>query len=169
MEAGAGLAFQSGMVNNTFTIELLSGIWNGTSASVGITERGGNLIFHNINTSYVQLSHNFGFGLRLQYEGIVLTVLDAAHSWNGTLPADTDIYLKWGFALTMPHEANFELYVGVSGIGLLLVSVMLLAWGLRKYPLFSMDKESLLEKDILPFIGGGLILGIGLIIIWLMV
>lgn len=164
-----GLAFQHDIENKTFTIEVLSGTWNGTNCVLGMTERGGNLNFQSNNLAYVQLSHNALHGMRLTYEGISLSTLETEHSWNGTIPVDTEIYLKWSFSFLMPHEENFMVYVGASGIILFMVSLLLGAWGLKKYGLFSMEHTSIWEWDAVPFIVIGLIVGVGLIITWLMV
>jgi len=156
-----GLAFQHGMVNETFTIEVLSGVWNGTGCTLGMTTRGGKLSFYSNNLTYVQLSHNNEFGMRLTYEGISLTEIDEDKSWNGTIPVSRDCYLAWSFGITMPHETYFMLGVGILGIILMFGGIMISAQALRKY------KLEVLNKEILVYSVPMLIIGFGFAVIWL--
>jgi hypothetical protein len=168
METGGGLAFQHRIENYTFTIEVLSGTWNGTNCTLGMTDRGGNLYFYSNADSEVQLSHNNDVGLRLDYEGIVLSILTPSHSWNGTIPADTPVYLKWSFSFLMPHEENFMLYVGLLGIALLVSGLLFGAYSFTQYPIFSFKRETIWETSLLVYSFTAAFIGAGLIITWLL-
>ena len=164
---GGGLAFQN--PDFTFTIELLTGTWNGTDCTLGMTERGGTLSFHSNDIAEVQLSHTAEYGMRLDYEGITLSDIEPGHSWNGTIPDDTDIYLHWSFSFLMPHEENFLLFVGIFGMALFVGGILFTAYLVKVTPLFSFGtKEILFEK--MSFVLGifAVVIGAGLIMIWLM-
>jgi len=166
--SGGGIAFQHQLTNYTFQIEVLSGTWNGTDGVLGMTDRGGYIYFQSNNDTEVQLSHNNEYGLRLEYEGISLSILTEGHSWNGTIPNSTETYLRWSFPLILPHEENFMIYLGLFGLGLMISGLLLGAYSFKTYPIFSFKRETIWETSLLIYSFIACFIGFGLVITWLL-
>lgn len=116
------------------------------------------------------MSHNAELGMVIyDVEGIQLSTLTPAHSWNGTIPAATECYMAWGFALTTIYEENWNILFGVFGLCLLIAGLVCLAYGFKKYSLTTWsNKETLLDNNILIFAIPAIFIGAGMIIIWMM-
>jgi len=174
--AGGGFNFQhvdfrhGYYENRTVTIEVLTGALNGSDVRLGLTERGGNLFFHSNFGCEIQLSHDSGNRLRLDYEGVEFSTVTAGSSWNGTIQDDTDVYIHWSFVYLLPHEENFNLYLGLFGIILLVAGILLLVYSFRTYPIFtfSATKETVWEQNYVAYAIVCIIIGVGLIMTWLL-
>jgi hypothetical protein len=174
--AGGGFNFQhvdfkhGYFENRTVTIEVLTGSLNGSDARLGLTERGGNLFFHSNSGCEIQFSHNSGNRLRLDHDGVEFSVITAGTAWNGTIPTDTDVMIAWNFVYLMPHEENFNLYLGILGIILLIAGILLLVYSFRTYPIFtfSATKETVWEQNYVAYAIVCIIVGAGLIMTWLL-
>lgn len=165
-----GLAFQSGYGTQIMEIEVLTGTWGGENCVLGVTERGGNLYFESNETCTFQITNYDETNMRLTYEGCEIDVLVNGFSWNGTFPdGDTAVLIHWSWALNLPHEENWTLFMGLFGIGLLLGGLLFLAYLIKTYPLFSLSKKEILfDKISFPIAISAIIIGFGFIIMWLM-
>jgi hypothetical protein len=170
-EDSGGVGFQ--MDKGVFVMEVLSGALNGTDCSLGLLYRGGNLYFHNTELCYVtfyQSSLTESMGLTVEVNGESQRfAVQPSTEYNWTLSAGAEVYLTWSYALTMPHEENFMLYLGILGIALIIVAVGLTVYAFRHYIIFTLsDKETVWEKDVLPVALACFIFGIGLTFAWLL-
>lgn len=164
----SGLAFQSALVNKTFYIEVLSGTWNGTSASLTLTDKYGELAFYSNDEAEVQIYQTSEHSARISYEGFTLTTLYQGYSYNATIPTDTDCYIRWSYYTETILEENWTIFFGIFGFALLLAGLVTLAYGFRKYPLVTWDKkQTLLDNNILIFSIPAVFIGFGLIFMWL--
>lgn len=164
----SGLAFQSDM-NKIFTIEILTGTWGGKNCRFSLHTRGGELYFEANETCQFQLSHEYDHSIRLDYEGFDLSIIEQGYSYNGTFTSGNAVLLHWSWSFEMPHEENFMLYVGLFGIGLFVASILLTAYFVKTVPFFTLGKGKILFEK-LGFIMSltGIIIGFGLIMVWLM-
>lgn len=160
------------MEKGVFTLEVLSGTLNGTSAVYGLLYRGGNLYFFNEELCYVVLyqSADEQLGVTVEIAGEKQRfACQPSTEYNFTLPAQTQVYIMFSFAITMPHEENFMLYAGILGFALIIAGIFLIAYALRHYPIFTLsNKETVWDKDILPVAIACLIFGLGLLLAWLL-
>lgn len=168
LNSSEALDFQSQLENFTFHVDVLAGTLNATECTLGMNNRGGSLYFHNNNLTEIQISHNNEFAIKLIYDGLSLSDLVAGHSWNGTIPADVDAYIQWGFIFLLPHEENFMLYIGLFGIALFSSGSLLGAYSFKKYPIFSFERETIWETGLLMYSFIAAFIGIGLVITWLL-
>lgn len=146
-------------------IEVLDGTWNGTDCQLYMTKRGGSLYFVSANNSHLQIYSSGATQLSIdgmEYQKITTT------TWNATLTDGAAVQISWGYPLDLPHEANFMFWIGLSGIIMLVCGIMLSAYAFRHYTIFTLDdKETIWDKEILPFCILLLLGGFCLIIAWL--
>ena len=165
----AGLAFQSGYGSQIMEIEVLTGTWGGENCVLGILERGGNLYFVSNETCQFQITNYDDTNMRLTYDGFDLDILTSGFSWNGTFPdGDTPCMITWSWGFELPHETNWNLFIGIAGIIILLVGLLLMAYLIRTYPVFSFSREMLFDKISFAIAISMIIIGFGLIVMWLM-
>lgn len=166
-QVGGGYAFSSG-ANKTVYLNVIEGLLNGTDGYIGLTERSGTVSFYSNNESSIQLSHD-SYRIILTYDGLTLSTL-TEKSWNGTIPADTDIYIHWKWTELMIHEENFMFFIGILGIVLLVAGLMLTVYCFRHYPIFTLNQntEMVWEKEALIAGVCAAFIGFGLIMLWLL-
>lgn len=172
IETGNGVMFQhtnkTGGVYAFLAAETIAGTWDGYDCHLSTNRRGGSFNFISNQTATIQF-YASQYDMHLIADGATLTKITAT-SWVLELTEDTDlVQLNWGFPLVLPHEENFMFYIGMFGIGLLVAGIMLTAYAFRHYTLFTLsDKETLWDKDILPFCIVLDIGGVCLIAAWLL-
>ena len=164
-----GLAFQHDSINKTVAISVLTGVWNGTEARLSMTSKYGDLYFYSNSECQIQLETNWNnaAGLRIVHEGITLSTITKGVSWNGTIPANTQCRLFWSFSSLEIYEENWNLYLGLLGIGLLVSGVIIGAWSFTKYPVMSFNRECIWESSIIVYCFVAAFVGFGLIMVWL--
>lgn len=178
VEYQGGIAFQH-EVNMTFYIEVLDGVWDGRDCQLQMNQRGGTLYFVSYNDCAIQLYHDNERTMGLTVEGMEVDSLNpvpspgdyykAGYSWNGTITNGNEIRITWIFPKLLPHEENWMLYIGLAGLLMLIIGIMLSVYAFRHYKLFTLgNEETVWEKDILPFCIILVLLGAGLIIVWLL-
>lgn len=164
-----GVMFQhpdANFFNTQFlAVEVLDGTWNGTDCVLYMTKRGGSLYFVSSDTASLQL---YSSGVtQLSIEGMEYTKISQT-TWNTTLTDGAEVYINWGYPLDLPHEANFMFWIGLTGIIMLVCGIMLSAYAFRHYTIFTLDdKETIWDKEILPFCILLVLGGFCLIIAWL--
>lgn len=163
-----GLAFQCDM-NKIMSIEVLTGTWGGEDCRLGMSDRGGELFFHANETCTFQLENSNDRVMRLSYQGCLLSTLEQGFSYNGTFPDDTDVLIHWSWALEMPHETYFTFLLGLVGLGLMIGGILFDAYLIKVTPFFGFgNKEIIFEKE--SFVLGlcAIVIGFGLVVVWLL-
>lgn len=164
-----GLGFHSKEDTMILTIEVLTGTWGGENCRLGVNERGGELYWESNETCTIQITNYHDRPVRLYYEGFTLSYLVSGYSWNGTFPNDgTGCLLHWSFMLPSPVEENWGLFLGILGLALLIIGLLLMAYLVKTYPLFSFSREILFDKMSFAVAISLIIIGFGFIMMWLM-
>lgn len=169
IEGQGGVMFQhpdASFFNTQFlAIEVLDGTWNGTDCRLFMSKRGGSLYFVSANDAHLQL---YSSGVtQLSIEGMEYTKISTT-TWNTTLTDGATVQINWGYPLDLPHEANFMFWIGLAGLIMLVCGIMLSAYAFRHYTIFTLDdKETIWDKEILPFCILLVLGGFCLIIAWL--
>ncbi len=122
----------------TFTVERLTGTFNGSDGRLGMNVRGGTLSFHNNNLVQVQLYADVPIQITCSAE---VTVTVAGRSWNSTFLADTDVIISWGYELVPFYAANWTILMGIAGVVLLFASAITLAYGVRAHHFQILDAD----------------------------
>jgi len=138
---------------------------------LGILERGGNLYFESNETCQFQLTNYNADNItvRLTYDGFDMDPIVQGFSYNGTFPNDgTGCSISWSWGFLMIQESNWSLIMGIVGIVLLLVGLLLMAYLIKTYPIFSLHGEMLFDKIAFAISMAMIIIGFGFIMMWMM-
>lgn len=176
IEDQGGVTFQHAL-NRTFTIEVLSGTFNGSDCTLSMNRRGGSLYFVSGSTAQVSLFQysdgdytawtHFDDTMVLNVDGMEVDEVTRGFNWNGTIPASGEVYIRWSWNLLMPHEWDFMFAIGIAGLIMLVIGIALFVYCLRKYKIFTLgDEETVWEKDALMIAVVLIILGLCLIFAW---
>ena len=163
-----GLAFQHEVVNKTVAFQVLNGTWNGTGGRLGITHKYGQLYFYSHDAASIQIEQSYEHKLRIYYEGFILHTLTPGYSFYGEIPANTTCFIIWSWNEPLIIEENWSLIMGLFGLILFVSGLIMMAWSFKTYPIFSFKRETVWDQSIVLYALVALIIGAGLIMVWLM-
>ena len=164
-----GIAFESDTQGRILEVEILVGTWQGDNCVLGVTDRGGNLYFDNVQNCSFQLTNYHDSSIRLYYEEFGLTTLNQGYSYSGDWIAGTTPFIRWAWGLELPIESDFMFFVGIFGVGLMFGGVLFSAYLVKTTPLFSLGKKEILfEKESFILGLAAAFIGFGFIMVWLL-
>jgi len=159
VEEGLGLGFQG---DNSLSIDVTSGLLNGSSCSLSLYDRRGSLAFWARNNSILEItSPDAEEGFDLSVSGANNTTQSSKFIWEVGINTGNNVTIIWTWRIESWIGKYTMIALGFSGIGLMVFSPTWVAFMIRKKGLDADSFERMMYAMLIFCVG------FGLLVMWL--